>query len=452
MITIQEPYLACKRLHFGVNLDDTNTNTWGSSVFAEDPVAVSLAPSCAKQSSQIDRFEDSTLEGSPIVNEPVIGESSQAHSSASSLQEEQGFEAIVHDSNLVKSPPIQLDVPIVGEQHTVITTVPTVSQTVAFVTDKDFNLSMDETLDNHQDKIRRLVKDKLDDLVPNQVEINNKFQKFIDQMARFDMTSMEQSIKNLKQSFMALHEVVQSHITSNNDTRVKLDQLHQSRYEPSALLMEGIKESARLLRSSAQTVQTQKAKSKETGQQVDVGMERLLKAAEGPSLSREFDELLKALRASLNNNFFTYKKTLDKSINFLRVILVTNDNFLEKRIVVNINDSSVDRYTGRYLKDVETKLPKIQINTKDDLDDDEQKKDDQKPSDSNPSQSTKATSSKVEDKKMDDKKRGDERRRKKKEDGEGTKKNVLPIQIQQNQTSKPASSNTQPTLTSKPKL
>ncbi|KAL8103803.1 hypothetical protein AgCh_028126 [Apium graveolens] len=85
----------------------------------------------------------------------------------------------------------------------------------------------------------------------------------------------------------------------------------------------------------------QKGKSKETEQQVDIGMERLLKAAEGHSLSREF-ELLKALRASLNN-FFTYKKTLNKTINFIRVILVTRNNFKEKRIVININYFGVDR-------------------------------------------------------------------------------------------------------------
>ena len=73
-------------------------------------------------------------------------------------------------------------------------------------------------------------------------------------------------------------------------------------------------------------------------------MERLIRAAEGPSLSREFDELLRALRDSLNNNLFTYKKALDKTINSLRVILVTTkDNFKERRIVVNINDSGVDR-------------------------------------------------------------------------------------------------------------
>ncbi|KAL8103417.1 hypothetical protein AgCh_027839 [Apium graveolens] len=43
-------------------------------------------------------------------------------------------------------------------------------------------------------------------------------------------------------SFVALDEVVQQHIAKSNDTRLKLDELHQSMYEPSALLMEGIKQ------------------------------------------------------------------------------------------------------------------------------------------------------------------------------------------------------------------
>ncbi|KAL8088686.1 hypothetical protein AgCh_038456 [Apium graveolens] len=169
-------------------------------------------------------------------------------------------------------------------------------------------------------------------------------------------------------------------------------------------------------------------------QEVDIGMERLIKAAEGPSLSREFDELLKALRASLNDNFFTYKKALERTINSLRVILATKDNFQERRIMVNINDSGVDRLChgqqeayhaleselktkrkktfedeemikllGRYLRNVEANFPKTQIN-KDNLDDDEQKKDDQKPSGSNPSQSTRVAGSKGGERKEDEKK------------------------------------------------
>ncbi|KAL8092109.1 hypothetical protein AgCh_034411 [Apium graveolens] len=92
-------------------------------------------------------------------------------------------------------------------------------------------------------------------------------------------------------------------------------------------------------RSSQQQVQGAEKKSKE----VDLDMERLIRAAEGPSLSREFDELLTALKASLNDNQFTYKKALDKTINFIRMIMVNQDNFLHKRIVINTNDSRTDR-------------------------------------------------------------------------------------------------------------
>ena len=114
---------------------------------------------------------------------------------------------------------------------------------------------------------------------------------------------------------------------------------------PTPLLMpvnktKGEKE-ARLTRSrsSQQQVQGAEKKSKE----VDLDMERLIRSAEGPSLIKEFEELLKALKASLNNNHFTYKKALDKTIKFIRVIKVNKDNFLEERIMVNVNDSGTDR-------------------------------------------------------------------------------------------------------------
>ncbi|KAL8094278.1 hypothetical protein AgCh_035977 [Apium graveolens] len=59
-----------------------------------------------------------------------------------------------------------------------------------------------------------------------------------------------------------------------------------------------------------------------------------------------------------------------------------------------VEDEEMIKLLGRYLKNAEANLPKTQINTNGDLDDDEQKKDDQKPSGSNPSQSAKATGSK----------------------------------------------------------
>ncbi|KAL8089690.1 hypothetical protein AgCh_039246 [Apium graveolens] len=100
-------------------------------------------------------------------------------------------------------------------------------------------------------------------------------------------------------------------------------------------------------------------------------MERFIRAAEGPSLSREFDELLKALKASLNNNHFTYKEALEKTINFLRMIMVTQDNFQQKRIVVNINDSGIDRYmqvslnylVSRRASELDIQINKVRIVT-----------------------------------------------------------------------------------------
>ena len=112
--------------------------------FTEYFMSIPYAPLCAKQSSQTERFEGSTPEGelsksspiqlevpqkgttplitlakgalavkarSTIAHDPVTGEASIAHSSASVLQDTQWFEAGVHDNNPVKSPPIQLEVP-----------------------------------------------------------------------------------------------------------------------------------------------------------------------------------------------------------------------------------------------------------------------------------------------------------------------------------------------------
>ncbi|XP_074368418.1 uncharacterized protein LOC141708606 [Apium graveolens] len=75
----------------------------------------------------------------------------------------------------------------------------------------------------------------------------------------------------------------------------------------------------------------------------DVGKDRLRLAVEGPYLDKEFNEFLTALRVSLKNNYITYKRALVKNINFLRVVLMTNGNFKEKRIVANVNDCDVDR-------------------------------------------------------------------------------------------------------------
>ncbi|KAL8125610.1 hypothetical protein AgCh_013039 [Apium graveolens] len=152
---------------------------------------------------------------------------------------------------------------------------------------------------------------------------------------------------------------------------------------------------ARLSRSSTQNVQ---AAEKSKTQEVDIGMERLIKAAEGPSLSREFDELLKALRDFLNNNFFTYKKALDKIIKSIRVILIPRQCVMaNKKLIMTletelkvkrnktVDEEEIIKLLERYLRNAEVNLPKTQIN-KDNLDDDKQKKDDQKPSGSNPTE------------------------------------------------------------------
>ncbi|KAL8102939.1 hypothetical protein AgCh_027464 [Apium graveolens] len=111
-------------------------------------------------------------------------------------------------------------------------------------------------------------------------------------------------------------------------------------------------------------------------------------AAEGLCLDKEFGDFLEGLRVSLNFNHFSYKKVVNNNINFLRVVLFTIQIFKEKRIVVNVNDSRVDRY----LKNANVMLSQTKINEKDnDLDDDEQKKDEHKSFDSNPSQSSKSS-------------------------------------------------------------
>ncbi|KAL8126143.1 hypothetical protein AgCh_013432 [Apium graveolens] len=61
-------------------------------------------------------------------------------------------------------------------------------------------------------------------------------------------------------------------------------------------------------------------------------LERLKMAIEGPCLDKKFAEFLEFLRVSLNFNHFVYKKAVDKNMNFLRVVLVTRQNFRKKRV------------------------------------------------------------------------------------------------------------------------
>ncbi|KAL8108260.1 hypothetical protein AgCh_024638 [Apium graveolens] len=75
----------------------------------------------------------------------------------------------------------------------------------------------------------------MDQIIPSQTEIKNKFINFTDQMSMHDLSGMESSVKNLKNSFVSLNEQVQNHIIHSSDTRLNLDQMHSSRYTPSDL-------------------------------------------------------------------------------------------------------------------------------------------------------------------------------------------------------------------------
>ena len=44
--------------------------------------------------------------------------------------------------------------------------------------------------------------------------------------------------------------------------------------------------------------------------QHDIHMARLIRTVEGGSMTKEFDDVLTALRSSVNNNYFAYKKGL----------------------------------------------------------------------------------------------------------------------------------------------
>ena len=57
-------------------------------------------------------------------------------------------------------------------------------------------------------------------------------------MSRYDLSEIDKSVNQLKESFVALHKVVQDHITKSNDTRLKLDQMHTARYIPSPVMDE----------------------------------------------------------------------------------------------------------------------------------------------------------------------------------------------------------------------
>ncbi|KAL8134675.1 hypothetical protein AgCh_009630 [Apium graveolens] len=242
-----------------------------------------------------------------------------------------------------------------------------------------FGKALELKLTGHEDKIRKLVKDKMDEIIPSQVQITSKFKHFTDQMSRMDLTTIEKEVKNLKQSFISLHIVqaltslvksqqtdIQTLVDSHKHLQMqnffalggimgKLNILlpalpEQIRPElPTPLLMPVTKTKGEI-EARIQQSRDAKSKSKEfikggqsSSAQVDVVKERLLRAVEGPNQDQKLNDLLAELRVSLQHNYMAFKKALGKNINFIRAVVVKVDNFLEKRIVMNINDGGVDR-------------------------------------------------------------------------------------------------------------
>lgn len=73
----------------------------------------------------------------------------------------------------------------------------------------------------------------------------------------------------MKNAFVALNTQVQNHISNSNDTKLKLNQLHSARYEPSFFLMEGIRKAVdeQFGSSSSSTVSTSSNKEIQAPQQ-----------------------------------------------------------------------------------------------------------------------------------------------------------------------------------------
>ncbi|KAL8120397.1 hypothetical protein AgCh_017544 [Apium graveolens] len=104
---------------------------------------------------------------------------------------------------------------------------------------------------------------------------------------------------------------------------------------------------------------------------------------------------------------------------------------LKTKKIKTMEDEEMIRILSKYLKNAKTMFPRAQINTKDDLDDDEQKKYKHKSSGSNPSHYSKTSDSKVDDKKKgkeDKKGRGDGKKRRKNGEGGEKKQNVQEVQ------------------------
>ncbi|KAL8135490.1 hypothetical protein AgCh_010218 [Apium graveolens] len=246
-------------------------------------------------------------------------------------------------------------------------------------------------LTGHEDRIRKLVNEKMDEIIPSQVKITSKFQHIADQMKRLDLTTMENEVKTVEATFGS------STSTSSTSTNIQIQYIQQqvsdlqtsnvslnAQVQALTSLVKSQQSNIQILMDSHKHLQMQnyvalgaimgklniplpslpeqtrpeiptpllmlvtktkgeieariqqsrdgKAKYKEliqvgqSSSQVDVGKERFLKAAEGPNQDQEFNDLLAALRLSLQNNYVTCKKALAKNINFIRAVVVTLTN------------------------------------------------------------------------------------------------------------------------------
>ena len=54
-----------------------------------------------------------------------------------------------------------------------------------------FGKALEVKMSGHEDKVKKLVNEKMDNLMPSQVEIKNNFHKFTEQMKRMDLASIE---------------------------------------------------------------------------------------------------------------------------------------------------------------------------------------------------------------------------------------------------------------------
>ncbi|KAL8105542.1 hypothetical protein AgCh_029361 [Apium graveolens] len=164
-----------------------------------------------------------------------------------------------------------------------------------------------------------MVRSRIDELIPCQIEIKKKFNKFSEKLATFNFIGIETSIKKPRESFLELHIILQSQISQNNDTKVKLDQLHKDRYKPSALIMEEIKKV------------------------ISVSLGAIMGALKVP-----FQETPKIIRAQITQNpSQPESKTKGEMKAKLKALherdVVSKVMLREKRVVINMEDVGVDR-------------------------------------------------------------------------------------------------------------